>query len=500
MDVISAYREVGTYRGAAAMCSTTPKTVRRIIARHEAGGARPPRPDREPNYAAVTELVAARVAKTKARISAKRLLVEARADGYEGSARNFRRLVSQAKTTWRRGHHRGRRPAVWSPGEHLVIDWGVEDGLHVFCAVLAWSRVRFVRFAADERAATTFALLAECFETVGGVPKVVLADRMGCLKGAVVAGRVVPTPDYVRFATHYGFRPDFCEGGDPESKGIVEHLVGYAKTDLVVPAGGFVDLAVANAAARAWCEEVNTVEHSEICAVPGERLARERELLGGLPSLRPTLPGQAMVTRKVDRLSCVRFGSARYSVPTTAIASTVELRAGDGALTVLERGTGRVLAEHTLVAPGEASIHDAHYNGARPATPRRAVRPKTAAEQRFCSFGPVAEAFLTGAAASGHTRLGAELDELLALAAAYGRDPLLAALARATAFRRWHAADVRSILAAGVGTPDPRPAGEALIIELPKVSTRPLADYALPTNPTTVTGGGVGDEAAGDAS
>lgn len=23
---------------------------------------------------------------------------------------------------------------------------------------------------------------------------------------------VVPHPDYVRFAAHYGFRPDFCEG------------------------------------------------------------------------------------------------------------------------------------------------------------------------------------------------------------------------------------------------------------------------------------------------
>ena len=52
----------------------------------------------------------------------------------------------------------------------------------MFCAVLAWSRFRFVRFAADEKAATTFALLAECFETLGGVPTTVLADRMGCLK------------------------------------------------------------------------------------------------------------------------------------------------------------------------------------------------------------------------------------------------------------------------------------------------------------------------------
>jgi hypothetical protein len=72
-----------------------------------------------------------------------------------------------------------------------VIDWGVEAGLHIFCATLAWSRFRFVRFAADERAETTFALLAECFETLGG-PKVVLADRMGCLKGGVVASRWCP--------------------------------------------------------------------------------------------------------------------------------------------------------------------------------------------------------------------------------------------------------------------------------------------------------------------
>jgi hypothetical protein len=45
-----------------------------------------------------------------------------------------------------------------------VIDWGAESGLHVFCAVLAWSRFRFVRFAADERAETTLGLLAECFQ------------------------------------------------------------------------------------------------------------------------------------------------------------------------------------------------------------------------------------------------------------------------------------------------------------------------------------------------
>ena len=205
MDIIAAYREVGTYRGAAVVSGTTHKTVRRVIARHEAGEGAPERVQRVHNYDGVADLVAGRVISSRGRISAKRLLPAARAAGYGGSPRNFRRLVAAAKQAWRRDHHRGRRPAVWSPGEHLVIDWGAEGGLHVFCAVLAWCRFRFVRFAADERAETTLAMLAECFEILGGVPGKVLADRMGCLKGGVVANVVVPTAEYLRFAAHYGF-------------------------------------------------------------------------------------------------------------------------------------------------------------------------------------------------------------------------------------------------------------------------------------------------------
>jgi hypothetical protein len=484
MDIISAYRDVGTYRGAAAISGTTPKTVKRVIDRHEAGGVAPARQPREHNYDAVCELVAQRVKKSAGRVTAKRLLPAARAAGYEGSPRNFRRLVATQKALWRNDNHRGRRPAVWSPGEHLVIDWGVLGGLHVFCAVLAWSRVRFVRFADNERADTTLALLDQCFDAVGGVPGVVLADRMGCLKGGVVANKVVPTGEYVRFAAHHGFRPDFCEAADPESKGIVENLVGYAKTDLMIPGVDgsgepFPDLTAANTAAAAWCVEVNAAMHSEICAVPAERLVIERELLAPLPSLRASIA--TVLTRKVDRLSCVRFGSARYSVPVALIGTQVRLRVDhDRSLTIIAGpGEGELVAEHLLIAPGEASIHDDHYGGPRPTTPRRAVRPKTVAEKAFCALGPIAEAFITGAAAAGNTRLGPELVELNTMAAAHGEQVFLDALARAVAFGRWRAADVRSILAAGAGTPQPTTAGNALVLELPRVPTRSLADYAL---------------------
>jgi transposase len=472
MDIISAYREVGSYRGAAEICSTTPKTVRRVV---EAAARTEPDEAVAHNYDEVRELVGQRVTKTKGRISAKRLLPVAVAAGYEGSARNFRRLVADEKRLFGLDHHRGRRPGVWEPGDVLAIDWGQIGQLHVFCAVLAWSRIRFVIFADNERAETTLAALAACFEFLGGVPKSVLADRMGCLKGGVVANVVIPSPAYVSFATHYGFAPDFCEAADPASKGLVENLVGYVKSDLMIPEElDASDLRRANVEARDWIEEVNAAVHSEICAVPADRLVVELELLGSLPQLR-AVTGK-VVLRTVDKLSSIRFGSARYSVPMANIAKVVEVRVSDGRLEITHLGV--LLATHEVVSPGETSILDAHYGGERP-KPRRAVRPRTEAEVAFCSIGEVAEAFIKGAAASGITSLKGDLEILNRLEAAHGRAAFVGALERSVAFGRFRAGDVESILSAGKGVARPSRPGEALIVDLPVVERRSLRAYAV---------------------
>jgi len=477
MDMHAAYQEVGSYRAAAEICGTTDKTVKRVVA--AATRVSSPGSGGEPvvahNYDAVSAIIAGRVARTAGQISAKRLLPVAVAAGYAGSARNFRRAVATAKVEWRRDHHRGRRPGVWAPGDMLVFDWGEIGPLFVFCAVLAWSRFRFVFFADNLGADATMAALAQCMETIGGVPKTLLTDRMGCLKGGTVAGLVIPTPDYVRFVTHYGTRPDFCQGADPESKGIVEALVGYVKSDLMIPEElSVADLTTANAKGVAWCAEVNAQVHSEIAAIPIERLALERPLLGDLPSLRARIGKVAM--RKVDRLSCVRFGSARYSVPNIHIGRQVELRVADG--TVMIVFLGEIIARHDLVAPGETAVCDDHYGGPRP-VPARAVRAKTPAKKTFVALGPVAEEFIKGAAARGVTTLAADLAELCAMEAAHGREALLVAISRAVEFNRFRAHDVRSILSAGSGVPRPRGPGDALIVDLPTVTVRSLDDYAI---------------------
>jgi len=47
--LIAAYRDVGSYRGAAASCGTTHKTVKGIIELHEAGGVLVEKPQRTRN-------------------------------------------------------------------------------------------------------------------------------------------------------------------------------------------------------------------------------------------------------------------------------------------------------------------------------------------------------------------------------------------------------------------------------------------------------------------
>ena len=295
---------VGTYRGAGEICGVDPKTVKRKVLAHEAGSL-----DGGPGGAGAggeehgpgARCRATQVARSKGRRTAKRLLPI-------GPRRGLCGVGSELPSARRGGEAPGARRVRSSSataggvgaGRHVGDRLGhlPGGGLKVFCAVLAWSRVRFVRVARDETAATTFALLAECFEVLGGVPAKVLADRMGCLKAGVVANVVIPTADYVRFATHYRFTPDFCHAADPESKGIVEHLVGYAKRDLVLPDDD--DLAVLNAPRRHG-GEVNAREHSETCAVPTVRLDTERSLLRPLPMLRPRI-GRSEI-RKVDKLS-----------------------------------------------------------------------------------------------------------------------------------------------------------------------------------------------------
>ncbi len=68
---------------------------------------------------------------------------------------------------------------------------------------------------------------------------------------------------------------------------------------------------------------------------------------------------------------------------------------------------------------------------------------------------------------------------IVELVPVWTREAVIAALGRATRFRRFKAADVRAILEAGRGLPTPVRAGQQLVLELPDVPVRSLSAYAI---------------------
>ena len=485
VEIIALYEELGSYRAVGALMGCDHKTVKRYVEAAGDAGQLAPVLVRSRVTDDFAGLICERVEQTHGRVTARRLMRIARAAGYAGSERSLRRAVADAKEAWRaRQALEGRvyRPWVSAPGEWMLCDWGAAGTvqtpagprkLSFFSSVLGWSRFRTVSFSCSERFGALAVGLAHGFEQVGGVPGRVLFDNPKTVATGHLAGVAVLNPDLVRLAAHYRFSPRTTERQDPESKGKVEAVVRFAKSDLI-PYEGFASLDAANQAAGAWCTEVNAEIHYETRARPAERLEVERALFRALPAARPAVAcGEP---RKVDRLATVRFASARYSVPHRLVGQTVQVQASDRDVVIMHRGVA--VAEHALLAPGEASIADAHYPTPAP-TGVRALRPRTPAEHAFLALGAEAEDYLRAAAAAGTARLHERLDEALALARTRGEAQTKAALGRATAFGRFAHGDLASIADRLRATPPASVADAApLTLEgLPKVAVRSLDDY-----------------------
>lgn len=206
------------------------------------------------------------------------------------------------------------------PGKQAQMDWGISycvdaDGikhkLPVFVMVLGHTRNRYVEFTKRCDLSSLQRCIVNGLEYFGGVPKIILTDRMK----TVIIGMEAQVPlwnsRFADFTVDIGFVIKVCKAKRPQTKGKVERLVNYVK-DNFIPGVTFTDIGDLNLQAYLWCNKVNSKRHGTTGEIPLKVLARE--------NLQP-LPGIAIrnkyrwETRKVTRDGFVSYDGARYGVP-----------------------------------------------------------------------------------------------------------------------------------------------------------------------------------------
>lgn len=459
MEILEAFDLTQSYRDAGELAGCSHHTVAHWVARRDAGElpepGEPSRGERitDPYLAKIEEWVERSGGRIRADVVADKLAPL----GFVGSQRTLRRAVAEAKARFSRGQRRVYRPWIPEPGMWAQWDWGEGPRIagrrtSLFCAWLAWSRLRVVIPTWDRTLPTVIACLDRAMRAFGGAPTYWLTDNERTVTVDHVARIAVRNPQIVAAGAHYGVTIATCVPADPETKGGVEATVRIAKADLVPTDFNLLDdyasWAELGEACDTFVAEVNARPHRVTRRAPAEMACEERRHLHRLPESAYTAAfGE---TRRVSWSATISYGGVTYSVPHTLADAVVWARVdGDELVVTHLSGRGAVeVARHRLSTPGHPRIDDAHYPP-RPEGPL-GRRPKATneAEEAFLALGAGARLWLTEAAAAGTSRIRVKMATAVELAGLHGTERVDWALGHAASYGRFGEADLASVLAA----------------------------------------------------
>jgi transposase len=223
------------------------------------------------------------------------------------------------------------------PGEFLQIDWGevrnmafTKPGLegqtrYFFAARLKYSRYMYVSFHSDMREETLLRCLIGCFQTIGGVPWVVVTDNMKtAVLGRNAQHEPVWNPAYQKLAVEFKFHPEACAPASGNQKGAVENLVKYVKGNFIAGRTFHDDADLAEQCTQ-WLSHVNTERPSDATGQePVVRLVEEQAAFGALPATAQDYGFFDCVV--VSREGLVAIETNRYSVPAHLIGRALTAR------------------------------------------------------------------------------------------------------------------------------------------------------------------------------
>ena len=376
-----------------------------------------------------------------------RLLREIGERGYTGSytiVKDYVRQVKGAKP----------KPAFvrfeTDPGEQAQVDWsrfgwtefdGKRMKLWCFSMVLGYSRTLYMEFTHSQNLVSLGQAHMNAFRYFGGVTDSILYDNMTTVVLSREGKKIHWNPQFMDFASYYGFVPRLCLPRRKETKGKVERPYSYIRSSFFV-GSEFSSLTDLNEKGMNWLGNVaNTRVHSTTQEIPFDRLNDE--------NLNPLRDGDYVLEhsemRKSHKDCYISFEGNRYSVPYQYSCRDLAVKLKGEDLRIFY-GDELIATHRMSYQRGQMITNADHFKG----IPKPAYPSGTrAAREVFLVHFPNASPFLDGLVNAKYGNARYHIRQILNLLEDYPVAVVESAVERATSYGAFECGAIRNICRQG---------------------------------------------------
>ncbi len=231
---------------------------------------------------------------------------------------------------------------VWQPRLEVPVGHGQTRRGWVVVACLGYSRAGAGALVFSKESEDLLAGIAGCLRRLGALPQTLVWDRQVGIHGH--GGR--PTDAFAGFCGQLRVGWRFCEPADPQAKGAVERLQGYAETNFE-PGRRFANEVDFQEQLDAWFIRVNARTHKALRARPIDRLAEEQQVMAPLPDPMPDISRRWVMRVPPDPY--LRLDTNDYSLDPALVGRRIEVRVGQQQVLAAVLDTGELACRHQRV-------------------------------------------------------------------------------------------------------------------------------------------------------
>jgi transposase len=228
---------------------------------------------------------------------------------------------------------------LWQPRAEVPVGHGQTRRGWVVIGCLGYSRAGAGVLVFSTQTEDLLAGIVGCFERLGGLPRALVWDRQAGIHGH--DGR--PSEAFAAFCGQLRVGWHFCAPADPQAKGAVERLQGYAETNFE-PGRRFANELDFQDQLDAWFLKVNARRHKTLRERPADRLREELQVMMALPEAMPDT-ARRWVTR-VPPDPYLRFDTNDYSLDPALVGRRLEVSVHQRALRAMALDTGELACRH----------------------------------------------------------------------------------------------------------------------------------------------------------